>query len=67
MTGTIKIIEIIVSPQGATTVTTKGFAGSTCREASKFLERTLGQVATERLTAEFHAAPLQDRIQASQG
>ncbi|MCY2994199.1 MAG: DUF2997 domain-containing protein [Planctomycetota bacterium] len=49
-----KIIEIIVSPKGETTVTTKGFAGSSCREASKFLEQALGQQTSEQLTAEFH-------------
>lgn len=47
-------IEIIVSPKGETTVTTRGFAGSSCREASKFIEQALGQQTSERLTAEFH-------------
>ena len=49
-----KIIEITVSPKGETTVTTKGFTGSSCREASKFIEQALGQRTDERLTAEFH-------------
>ena len=49
-----KIIEIIVSPKGEATVTTKGFAGSSCREASKFVEQALGQQTSERLTGEFH-------------
>lgn len=56
---TNKTIEIVVSPQGSTTVTTKGFDGATCREASKFLELALGQVTTERLTAEFHVHQMQ--------
>ena len=50
----MKTIEIIVSPKGETTVTTRGFAGSSCREASKFVEQALGQQTGERLTAEFH-------------
>ena len=50
-----KIIEIIVSPQGETTVTTRGFAGSSCQAASKFIEQTLGQRTGERLTSEFYA------------
>ena len=50
----MKTIEIIVSPKGETTVTTKGFAGSSCREASKFIEKALGQRTEERLTGEFH-------------
>jgi len=49
-----KTIEIIVSPKGETTVTTKGFAGSSCREASKFIEQALGQRTAEQLTSEFH-------------
>ena len=49
-------IEIMVSPKGETTVTTRGFSGSSCREASKFIEEALGQRVGERLTAEFHQA-----------
>ncbi len=51
----MKTIQILVSPQGQTTVTTQGFAGSQCREASKFLEQALGQRTSERLTGEFYA------------
>ena len=47
-------IEIIVKPTGKTTVQTKGFAGASCREASKFIEQALGRQAGEHLTAEFH-------------
>ena len=49
-----RIIEIIVSPSGQTRVETRGFTGSECREASKFLEQALGQRTGEQLTAEFH-------------
>ena len=49
-----KIIEIIVSPTGETKVETKGYSGSECREASKFIEQALGQRTDEQLTAEFH-------------
>jgi hypothetical protein len=52
----VKIIEIVVSPQGETTVQTKGFTGGECREASKFLEQALGQRTGEKLTGEFHAS-----------
>ena len=53
----MKTIVIIVSPTGETTVTTKGFTGASCREASKFIEQALGQRTGEQLTAEFHQAP----------
>ncbi len=52
----MKTIEIIVNPKGETTVTTKGFAGSSCRDASEFIEQALGQRLDEKLTAEFHQA-----------
>ena len=47
-------IEIVVSPKGETTLTTKGFTGPACREASRFLEKSLGQQTSETLTPEFH-------------
>ena len=37
-----KTIEIIVRPTGETSVQTKGFAGASCREASRFIEEALG-------------------------
>ena len=48
-------IEIIVSPKGETRMETKGFAGSSCRDASRFIEQALGQRSGEQLTAEFHS------------
>ena len=53
-----KIIEILVSPQGETSIQTKGFAGSECRQASQDIERALGQRTDEQLTAEFHQRAL---------
>jgi len=50
----MKTIEIIVSPKGEAQVQTKGFAGSSCRDASRFIEQALGQRTGKKLTAEFH-------------
>ena len=50
----MKIIEIIVNPEGKITVKTKGFQGSSCREGSKFIEQALGNRLGEQVTAEFH-------------
>ena len=50
----MKTIEITVSPTGQTQVQTKGFTGSSCRQASAFIERALGQATGEELTSEFH-------------
>ena len=50
----MKTIEITVDKDGRVTVETKGFAGGSCREASRFVEEALGTRTSERLTAEFH-------------
>lgn len=49
-----QIIEILVSPTGQTQIQTKGFTGSSCRQASQLLERALGKTTQEHLTPEFH-------------
>ena len=49
-----KIIEITVSPNGETTVQTKGFSGSACRDASQAIEALLGRRTSEQLTSEFY-------------
>ena len=54
MSNTTKTIEVIVSPQGEVKVQTRGFTGSSCRDASKFVEQALGQRTGEQLTAEFY-------------
>jgi len=59
----MKTIEITVSPSGQTAITTKGFAGSSCRDASRFIEQALGQRTSETLTAEFHQAATTDQQQ----
>jgi hypothetical protein len=51
-----RIIEIIVSPTGETTVQTKGYTGSDCFQASKFIEEALGVKTADRPTSEFFAS-----------
>ena len=46
-------IEVIVSPTGETRVETKGFAGASCRNASRALEQALGSQSDEQLTREY--------------
>jgi hypothetical protein len=62
----VKTIEIIISPTGQSTVQTKGFTGSLCQDASRFIEQALGQRTGERLTAEFHQ-PHTSQQQSRQG
>jgi len=59
-----RVIEVVVSPQGETTVQTKGYDGADCLKASKFLEQALGVVSAERKSAEFYeTAPTEQHVQ----
>ena len=51
-----RIIEVTVSPTGETTVQTKGYTGSDCLQASRFLEEALGVKSSDRPTSEFYAS-----------
>ena len=53
-TPTTKTIEITVSPEGATSIKTSGFTGSSCRDATSELERALGLAGRESLLPEFY-------------
>ena len=59
-------IEIIVTPEGKTTVQTLGFTGPSCRDASRLLEQALGQRTAEQLTTEFHQAETASQLQSQQ-
>ena len=54
MSTTEKKIEITVSPEGATSIKTSGFTGSSCRDATRELERALGLAGKESLLPEFY-------------
>ena len=65
---TLQVIEVVISVQGETRVETKGFTGTSCRQASQFLEQALGTTANETLTAEFYQEePASARIQQGGG
>lgn len=51
-----RTIEIIVTPEGKTSVQTLGFTGSSCLDASKFIEQALGDRTGDYRTAEFYQA-----------
>jgi hypothetical protein len=60
----MRIIEIIVSSTGETTVQTKGYAGADCMQASRFIERALGSTINDQKTTEFYAeTPVAQQIQ----
>jgi len=65
-TAPSKTIEIIVSPTGQTQLETKGFSGTSCRDASRAFEAALGISQGEQLTADFHQAATTDQNQLRQ-
>ena len=56
-----RIIEVIVSPTGETKIQTKGYSGSECLQASKFLEQALGVTTSDTRTAEYYSAASQEQ------
>ena len=49
-----RIIEVTVSPQGNTSVETKGYSGSDCLQASRLIEQALGITINDQKSAEFY-------------
>ena len=61
-------IEIIVDTKGAARVETRGFAGSDCMEASRFIEKALGTAGQVTTTPEyFHATTTQTQTNVQNG
>ncbi len=56
-----RLIEVLISPKGETTIQTKGYVGADCQQASKSLEQALGQVTSEQKTAEFYQVTQQQQ------
>lgn len=48
-----KKIEITVSPEGAVSIKTAGFTGSSCKDATREIERALGVAGRESLLPEY--------------
>lgn len=49
-----RIIEVVVTPKGETSMQTKGYTGGDCLQATKFLEQSLGISTGDRKTGEFY-------------
>ena len=58
----MQIIEVVISPQGETKIETKGFAGSSCQQASHFLEQALGAKLSEMPTPEFYQTQREEQV-----
>ena len=63
----MKTIEITIDAKGEVRLQTKGFAGSSCRDASRFIEQALGDRTGETLTSEFYQfAPVEEQQKTQQ-
>lgn len=51
----MKIIEVEVNIKGEVKITTQGYVGSECQEATKSLSAALGVVVSDEPTAEMYA------------
>ena len=59
----MRIIEIIINPEGETKLETRGFSGASCKDATKRIERDLGIVSSDTPTPEAFAAPVAQKEQ----
>jgi hypothetical protein len=48
----VRTIEIVVSPTGETKITTRGYSGNECQEATRRLEAALGKKSSDQPTPE---------------
>lgn len=49
-----KTIEVSVSPTGAISIEAEGYTGSSCEDATRFLEEALGLPGKRKRKAEFY-------------
>ncbi len=47
-------IDVWISPEGAITLDAVGYTGSTCEEATRFLEESLGTVGHKQRTRDYY-------------
>jgi hypothetical protein len=47
-------IDVWVSPEGAITLDAVGYTGSSCEEATRFLEESLGTVGRKQRTRDYY-------------
>jgi hypothetical protein len=47
-------IDVLISPEGAITLDAVGYTGSTCEEATRFLEESLGTVGRKQRTRDYY-------------
>lgn len=59
-----KTIEITITPKGETKISTSGFTGSECQDATRDIEKALGAKIDEQLTGEYYTSSNEQQIEA---
>ena len=57
-------ITIIVKPDGKAVVETTGFYGTSCKDASRFIEQALGKQQAETIKPEYYSTTINTPEQA---
>ncbi len=57
----MRVIELIVTTKGETTIQTKGFVGGSCLQASKWIEQALGITTIDNKTAEYYQSAVSEQ------
>jgi len=55
-------IKLVIPLKGNPTLTTEGFSGPACKEATRDLERALGKVVKDTPTTEMYDKPINEQI-----
>ena len=58
----MKKIIVHVDKEGGTKISTEGFTGATCKDATRNLEKVLGVATKEYLTSEYYETSTVDQI-----
>ncbi len=58
----MKKIKVNVTKEGLITISTEGFVGQACKDATRELEKALGVVTKESLTDEFYNEGIVEQI-----
>jgi hypothetical protein len=58
----MKKIKVVVSKEGETQISTEGFTGTACKDATKQLEKALGTVTKDSNTQEFYNESTVDQV-----